>query len=178
MCIDGTLDWKQPIADFQFLSELPNLEVLAFGQVVNKSPYPALLPSIHLTNLKRIRVAPNMFAANEYALMEVGFTGVEDAAWEPCRRWAYSQLPLPANDRRAGLSDDAIRANHPEVFIRYDGQRFINDPDSEWFEFVGKGAGRVKCTNPAAAERCAEYAAEYSRMKEEAKALLRQNRVR
>ena len=132
--IDGTLDWKQPIADFQFLSNLPNLEVLSFGQVINQSPYPALLPAIHLSNLKRIRIAPNIFPANEYALLEVALAGVEGAVWEPCKRFTYS--------------------------------------NSEWFDFLGKGAGRVKCDSASAVERCAEYAEKYSQMKGESRVLL------
>ena len=53
LCIDGTLDWKQPISNFEFLKGLPNLEVLSFGQVINKSPFPALLPALALRKLKK-----------------------------------------------------------------------------------------------------------------------------
>lgn len=89
--IDGTLDWKQPIADFEFLRGLPILEVLSFGQIINKTPYPALLPALALKKLKRLRLAWNMLAAEEYALLEVGLCGVEGANWGPFTRFAYSQ---------------------------------------------------------------------------------------
>ncbi len=46
LSINGTLDWKQPISDFAFLSRLPNLEVLSFFQVINKTEYPAFLPAL------------------------------------------------------------------------------------------------------------------------------------
>ena len=114
-----------------------------------------------------------MLSANEYALLEVGLAGVDGAAWEPCRRFADSWLPLPQYDSRSGLSDEVLRANHPDVLVQFDGQRFLKDPDSEWFEFVGKGDGRVKCNNPAAQEKCAQYAEKYSQLKQEARELLR-----
>lgn len=88
--IDGTLDWKQPIADFEFLRGLPNLEVLSFGQIINKTPYPALLPALALKKLKRLKLAWNMLAAEEYALLEVGLHGVKGANWGPYTRFEYS----------------------------------------------------------------------------------------
>lgn len=88
--IDGTLDWKQPIADFEFLRGLPNLEVLAFGQIINKSPFPALLPALALKKLQRLRLVWNLLPAEEYALLEVGLSGVNGADWGPFTRFAYS----------------------------------------------------------------------------------------
>lgn len=88
--IDGTLDWKQPIDNFDFLRGLGNLEVLSFGQIVNKTPYPALLPALTLKKLKRLKLTWNMLIAEEYALLEVGLQGVEGADWGPFTRFAYS----------------------------------------------------------------------------------------
>lgn len=88
--IDDTLDWKQPIADFDFLRGLPNLEVLSLGQIINKTSYPALLPALALEKLTRLRLAWNMLAAEEYALLEVGLQDVEGAQWGPYTRFEYS----------------------------------------------------------------------------------------
>jgi len=172
LCIDGTLDWKQPIADFIFLKGLPNLEVLFFGQVINNSPFPALLPLLGLKKLKKIRVPRNMFATNEYALLETGIPNVEGAFWEPCSRYAYSQLPLPKDDIRAHLPDEIIRANHQAVTITYKGERLINDPEKEIFEFLGKGAGSIKCLSPKAQAKCNEFIDKYESMKNEARKYL------
>lgn len=133
--IDGTLDWKQPIADFEFLRGLPNLEVLSFGQIINKTPYPALLPALALKKLKRLTLPWNMLAAEEYALLEVGLQHVEGANWGP-----YT--------------------------------RFESSPGDEWFEFTGKGAGRVKCGHSNAEQKCAEYTVKYENMKAEAKSTI------
>ncbi len=88
--IDGTLDWKQPIADFEFLRGLPNLEVLSFGRIITQCPYPALLPALGLTRLKRLKLVWNMLAAEEYALLEVGLPNVQGAKWGAYTRFAWS----------------------------------------------------------------------------------------
>lgn len=88
--IDGTLDWKQPIADFEFLRGLPSLEVLSFGQIINKTPYPALLPALTLKRLRRLRLTWNMLPTEEFALLEVGLQGIKGADWGPFTRFPYS----------------------------------------------------------------------------------------
>ena len=166
--IDGTLDWKQPISDFEFLKGLPNLEVLSFGQVINMSPYPALLPVLALEKLKKIKLGWNMLVAEEYALMEVALPNVEGTDWGAFTRFAYSSIPLSRDDVRAHLPENVIKSNHPEVLISYKGERLVDDPKEEWFEFTGKKAGRAKCSNPKSKEKCDEYSKKYQLMKEEA----------
>ena len=91
LCVDGTLDWKQPIENFTFLEGLPNLEVLAFGFVINKTEYPAFLPILKLKKLKKIRIGMATFDTKEYAFLQAAFpnvphTGVSfgDIPWTPC----------------------------------------------------------------------------------------------
>jgi hypothetical protein len=88
--IDGTLDWKQPIDDFEFVRGQPNLEVLSFGQIINKKPFPATLPLLTLNKLRRLRLTWNMLPTEEYALLEVGLPGVPGASWGPFTRFTYS----------------------------------------------------------------------------------------
>lgn len=90
LSIDGTLDWKQPILDFEFLRTLPNLEVLSLGGVALKAPFPATLPLMTLKKLKRIRIPRNMLVAEEYALMEVGLKGLNGSTWGPQHQLRYS----------------------------------------------------------------------------------------
>ncbi|MBL8819296.1 MAG: leucine-rich repeat domain-containing protein [Planctomyces sp.] len=90
LSIDGTLDWKQPIDDFEFLWGLQNLEVLFFGQISNKSPYPATIPILGLKKLVRLKLVWNMLPTEEYALMEVGLQGVKNASWGPYTRFQFS----------------------------------------------------------------------------------------
>jgi hypothetical protein len=172
LAIYGTLDWKQPIENFEFLHGLPRLEVLALWQIISKKDYPALLPAVSLRCLKKLRLHGSYLAAEEYALLEEGLQGIEGAAWGPFRIVAHSQITLPSSDIRAQLPEEVIRANHPEVTIRFDGKREIDEPYSRWYEFTGKGAGRIRYGSPAAEQRCIEYAQRYNAMKEAARNLI------
>jgi hypothetical protein len=68
--IDGTLDWNQPIDNFNFLEEIENLEVLALGFVTNKSEYPALLPILKLKKLKKFMAGMFTLPTREFAFLE------------------------------------------------------------------------------------------------------------
>lgn len=170
--IDGTFDWKQPISNFEFLYGLPNLEVLALGQVINKTPYPALLPALSLKKLKYFRTSWTMLEAEEYALLEVGLPNVEGTVRGPYTRFAYSSIRLPSDDIRAHLSDDVIKKNHPEVIIDYAGERSIKDPNDTWLEFTGKKAGRTKVGSPKEQQNLEAYINKYNEMKIKAKQIV------
>lgn len=171
--IDGTLDWNQPIDNFDFLSGLQNLEVLALGKIVNKSSFPAFLSITGLKKLHKISVLRNVLLTQEFAFLEQALPGVEGANWDVYTRFAYSYLELPIDDFRAQLSIDEIKQNHPEVMLSYDGDKRIADPDNEWFEFLGKRAGRVKCTNPKADEKIKAFIEQYADYKDNAKEILK-----
>lgn len=172
LAIVGTLDWSQPIDGFGFLRGLPNLEYLALMFVRTACPYPAFLPARALGQLRTLRIAPMEFAVEEYALLSVVLDGVAGTDWGPYRRRALGSIRLPKDDPRNALDDAELRARHPEVLITHDGRRQIGDPDDEWFEFTGKRAGRIKCTSPAAAARCAEAERRYAALQAQARALL------
>lgn len=85
--IDGTLDWNQPIEDFNFLEGLQNLEVFSLGCITNKTEFPALLPILHLTKLKKITIKRSCFITNEYAFLKAAFPEIEGCDWDLC--WDY-----------------------------------------------------------------------------------------
>ena len=89
LLIDGTLDWNQPIEDFTFLEWLPNLEVIAFRFVINKTEYPAFLPLLKLKKLKKIKIGMATFSTKEYAFIQAALPDVlchsfGDLPWTPC----------------------------------------------------------------------------------------------
>lgn len=85
--IDGTLDWNQPIENFDFLKGLPNLEVFSLGFIINESEFPALLPILHLSKLLKIRIGRATFKTNEYAFLKAAIPDVEGCDWDLC--WDY-----------------------------------------------------------------------------------------
>jgi Leucine-rich repeat (LRR) protein len=86
--IDGTLDWKQPIENFSFLEGLPNLEIIAFRFVINKTEFPAFLPILKLRKLKRVRIGYATFQTKEYAFLQTALPDkcgdFGDNSWTVC----------------------------------------------------------------------------------------------
>ncbi len=80
--ISGTVDWNQPIENFEFVKGLPNLEVFSLGFIINKTEYPALLPLLHLKKLKKIMVVRDTFKSNEFAFLQVAFPNVKGCDWD------------------------------------------------------------------------------------------------
>lgn len=174
--IEGTADWKQPVANFEFVKGLQNLEVFSLGWIKTLASFPALLPVTELKKLKRINLHNEIFPTAEYALLAVGLPEVEGASSAPFRALSYTSIPLPKDDPRSMLSDEEIKAKHPEVSIIYNGEREINDPNAEWFYFLGQKAGRIKCTSPSAKQKCNDFIAKYNAMKEDAKGIIERHR--
>lgn len=169
LSVNGTCDWEQPIDGFEFLHGLPRLEVLALWQAKCRAPYPALLPALHLRHLQELRIHGSYLPTEEYALLEEGLNGVKGADWGAYQIVARSQIELSADDPRASLSQEILRSQHPEVVLRYDGTRFVDDPASRWFEFTGRGAGRVKCSSNAAEAKCQAHSARYEDLRKQAR---------
>ena len=169
LSVYGTLDWKQPIDDFEFLRGLPALEVLSLWQMKCRAPYPALLPALTLRRLKEISVHGSYLPVEECALLEEGLDGIEGADWGPYHTMAYSYIELPGSDPRSEMSDDDLRRSHPEVTIDFEGKRTIANPEDHWFVFTGTGSGRVKCGSPKAEARCREFAEKYRALRQRAR---------
>ena len=101
-------------------------------------------------------------------MLEEGLKGVEGATWKPYRTHADRRTELEPRDIRAHLPAEVIRAEYPEVLVDYEGKRTVEDPESLWFEFTGKGERRVRCGTAKSEARCREYAARYIELKQAA----------
>lgn len=111
--IDGTLDWNQPIENFDFLKELPNIEVFSLGFIINKTEFPAFLPILHLKKIKKIKIGRATFKTNEYAFLQVALPNVEGCNWDLC--WDYHDN-FEFLGKRAGF----VKKNSPIVKERCD----------------------------------------------------------
>ena len=113
--IDGTIDWFQPIENFEFLKGLQNLEVFSLGFVINKSEYPALLPILHLNKLKKIRIGLSTFTTKEYAFIEVAKPDIEKPniegnSWDKYVCWEWENT-IEFLGKRAG----SVNKNNPRL---------------------------------------------------------------
>lgn len=104
--IDGTLDWNQPIENFEFLKGLPNLEVFSLGFIISKTEFPAFLPILHLKKLRKIKIGRATFKTNEYAFLQAAIPTVEGCSWDLC--WDY-QDNFEFLGKRAGF----VKKNNP-----------------------------------------------------------------
>lgn len=111
--IDGTLDWNQPIENFDFLTGLPNLEVFSLGFVINKTEFPAFLPILHLKKLVKIKIGRATFRTNEYAFLQAALNNVEGCSWDLC--WDYGDN-FEFLGKRAGF----VKKNNPIAKERCD----------------------------------------------------------
>ncbi len=71
--INGTFDWSQPVDNFEFLSEIPNLEIFAVGfsvKVLNPT-YPIFKSIIKNKKIKKLRLGRAFCSLEDYAFVEV-----------------------------------------------------------------------------------------------------------
>jgi hypothetical protein len=111
--IDGTLDWNQPIDDFNFLAGLPNLEVLSLGFVTSKTEFPAFLPVLNLKKIRKIKIGRATLKTNEYAFLQVALPEVEGCSWDLC--WDYN-----GNFEFLGKRAGFVKKNSPNAKARCD----------------------------------------------------------
>lgn len=71
--INGTLDWNQPVENFDFLSDLPNLEIidLGFGVKIANTTFPIFKSLIKNTKIKKLRIGRAFCSLEDYAFVEV-----------------------------------------------------------------------------------------------------------
>ncbi|MBX3293131.1 MAG: leucine-rich repeat domain-containing protein [Acidobacteria bacterium] len=71
--ISGTLDWSQPVQNFDFLSEVPNLEVfsLGFGVRLLNPEFPIFKSLIQHKKIKQLRIGRAFCSLEDYAFAEV-----------------------------------------------------------------------------------------------------------
>ncbi len=71
--INGTFDWNQPVENFDFLREVPNLEILGLGfgvKIVNPK-YPIFESLIKHNKIKKLRIGRAFCSLEDYAFVEV-----------------------------------------------------------------------------------------------------------
>jgi hypothetical protein len=73
--ISGTLDWNQPIENLDFLSDVPNLEILCLGVGVKivDTTYPIFKSLIKDKKFQKLRIGRAFCSLEDYAFVEVLF---------------------------------------------------------------------------------------------------------
>lgn len=172
--IDGTFDWKQPVENFEFLKDLPNLEVLNIYGITNKTPFPVFKSLISHKKLYKIKMAENTFHTKDYAFLAEALPNVEGIHKDFKIVFDYNPIGyLSEDDIRSKYTVEKLKIECPGIRVLADGRREYGDLDSEYYLFVGKGAGKIKCNNPKVEQKLAEFKKQYEQYKLEAKELIK-----
>jgi hypothetical protein len=118
--IDGTLDWNQPIKNFDFLTGLPNLEVFSLGLITNKSEFPAFLPVLKLKKLKKINIVRSTFQTKEYAFLEAAIPKVDGCSWDLCWKYGDNYQFLGKQAGRVNINNPNVRKKCDEFIQSYE----------------------------------------------------------
>lgn len=127
--IDGTLDWSQPIEEFEFLKGLPKLEVFVLGFVKVLKKYPAFVPILELQNLKRIKIGLGTLQTKEYAFIQVAQPTVQcgvngkHLSWLPISDWGENEF-MPLGKGKRSFSKDHKDAKAKCIQLETDFEKF------------------------------------------------------
>lgn len=128
--IDGTVDWSQPIDNFNFLQGLQNLEVLSLRFVINRTAFPAFLPILSLKKLRKIKIGRATFSTKEYAFLQAALPNVEGCNWDLF--WDYND-----NYEFLGKGAGRIGKKNPNAKVRCDEfERMFSDLKKESEEII------------------------------------------
>ncbi len=164
LSIDGTLDWRQPVRNLDFLGSLGNLELLRLAGVRVLAATPALSGLARLGKLKKLKIAMNALPIEDFAFIEAICPTVDGAS-----RPAY----IVNEAKRRELSSRDYRASMPEseflgfsnAGITESGERYIVEPMSAFL--LGKGTRTLSGKPENIIKKCKEYEARYRQMVEE-----------
>ena len=86
LAINGTFDWKQPIENFNFLSELENLEFFSLWLINCKAEFPLFRSALKLKKLKGVMLSRNEFSLEDYVFWETHFPNVNGTKVELAKK--------------------------------------------------------------------------------------------
>lgn len=86
LSINGTVDWKQPIENFDFLGSLENLEYFSVWLINCKGEFPVFLTALKLKKLKNVMLSRNEFFLEDYVFWEKYFPNVKGTKVELAKK--------------------------------------------------------------------------------------------
>ncbi len=136
LSIDGTLDWAQPVEDFDFLGSLESLEYLRLMNVRSPKTAQPLSSIAGLKNLSKIIVGMSAFPVEVFAWLEAKIPHVEGAVRPPFVKFGGEDRVIDSRDYRFRMPVEQFNS-YPDLFIGKDEKRYHRVPHQA--ALLGKG---------------------------------------
>lgn len=136
LSIDGTLDWAQPVEEFNFLGSLGSLEYLRLMNVRSPKTLQPLTCLAELKNLSKIMIGMSTFPLEVFAWLEAKIPHVEGAVRPPFVKFGGEDRAIDPRDHRFRLPIEEFN-NYRDLFIGKDGKRYHRVPHQA--ALLGKG---------------------------------------
>lgn len=161
LSIDGTLDWTQPVEDFDFLGSLGGLEYLRLMKVRSpKTPQP--LSSLDgLKNLSKIIIGISTLSLEVFAWLEAKIPHVEGAVRPPFVKFGGEDREIDSRDHRFRMPIEQFNS-YPDLFVGKDGKRYHRVPHQA--ALLGKGQRSPSGSQETVERICEAHARKYEEL--------------
>lgn len=171
LSIDGTPDWRQPIASLDFLGAMDALEFLRLlnvGAPKVANPIAALGRS---RTIRKLHISMNAFPLDVFAWLEAALPEVDGAKRSPFSRYGGEDRELHPRDIRSKMSLEELAA-HSNLYVGADGRRYERVPHQALL--LGKGERHISGEPSLVDKRCEVHALRYRKLVEAARLNLAQ----
>lgn len=158
LAIYGTLDWKQPILNLDFLTGLKKLEYLDFGFIKFLSDFPIFKPLVHASKLHTIKLGMSATSLENFAYLEARFPRIRGAKREPFRIYKGVTRSVKPTDHTWSLPIAKFRLL-PNTSVSHEGKRLITKPNVAYL--LGKGTRGVYGSIEKIEQKCFEHKKKY-----------------
>ncbi|MCL4672200.1 MAG: hypothetical protein KJZ64_04550 [Sphingomonadaceae bacterium] len=161
LSIDGTLDWAQPVEDFDFLGSLGSLEYLRIMNVRSPTNPQPLSCLTELKNLSKITIGMSAFPLEVFAWLEAKIPHVEGAVRQPFVKFGGEDRAIVPRDNRSRMTNEEFN-KYPDLFVGKDGKRYHRVPLRA--ALLGKGQRCPSASKEAVERICEAHARKYQQL--------------
>jgi len=161
LSIYGTLDWKQPIENLDFLKGLPELEYIDFGFINFLSSFPIFEPLTSMKKLDEIRLGLDATTLENFAYLEAKLPNIRGAKRLPYRIIEEHNRKINPIDVRAKMPLEEFKAI-PDAFLSDEGERFIYEAAQLFL--LGKGTRYYSGPMEKIMRRCNDHKTKYDKL--------------
>jgi len=161
LSIDGTMDWAQPVEEFNFLGSLESLEYLRLMNVRSPKTSQPLSSLAGLKNFSKIIIGMSTFHLEVFAWLEAKIPYVEGAVRPPFVKFGGEDREIHSRDERFRMPIEQFNS-YPDLFLGKDGKRYHRVPHQA--ALLGKGQRSPSGSQEAVERICEAHAKKYEEL--------------